>query len=256
MEHAEVSCGRVWDKAGDRRRECGLDWPLTCGKAIHCLWMKKRLRNGVYFMTLGRASVVSVPPVIEIRRSSRRRRTVSAHREGDHFVVLVPARMSAAHVAQYAEELVGRLEARERRAVPSDDELMRRATGLSRRWLPGAPQPSSVRWVTNQNQRWGSCTPIDRTIRLSHRLRGMPAFVVDYVLLHELAHLLVPGHGADFEALLAPYPRLREAQAFLDGVDFTLAHGHEMGALTESTDEASVGELTPPVDVSPPGMLF
>ncbi len=256
MQHAHVACGRAWDKAGDRRRDDALEWPLTCGEVIHRLWMKKRLRNGVQLETHSRASVVSVPPVIEIRRSSRRRRTVSAHREGDHFVVLVPARMSAAHVAQYAEELVGRLEARERRAVPSDEELMRRATGLSRRWLPGAPEPSSVRWVTNQNQRWGSCTPIDRTIRLSHRLRGMPVFVVDYVLLHEVAHLLVSGHGADFEALLAPYPRLREARAFLDGVDFTLAHGHAMGALAEATDEVTVSEPSIPIDSSPPGMLF
>jgi len=193
-----------------------------------------------------------VPPAIEIRRSARRRRTVSAHREGDHFVVLVPARMSAAQVAQYAEELVGRLEARERRAVPSDDELMRRARALSRRWLPGAPAPSSVRWVTNQQQRWGSCTPIDRTIRLSHRLRGMPAFVVDYVLLHELAHLLVAGHGADFEALLAPYPRLLEARAFLDGVDFTLVHGHAMGVTDDPIDDDTVPLPAPPS----PGMLF
>jgi len=45
----------------------------------------------------------------------------------------------------------------------------------------------------------------------------MPSYVIDYVLLHELAHLLVPGHGPDFWAALADYPRLERARGFLDG---------------------------------------
>ena len=64
-------------------------------------------------------------------------------------------------------------------------------------YLLGRAVPDTVRWVTNQNSRWGSCTPAEGSIRLSHRLRGMPEYVLDYVLLHELAHLLVPGHGTD-----------------------------------------------------------
>ena len=173
---------------------------------------------------------------VEVRRSTRRRRTVSAYREGDRFVVLVPARMSAATVATYVDELVGRLQQRERRATPTDDMLHRRAVALSRAWLPGAPMPNSVRWVTNQRQRWGSCTPADGTIRLSHRLQGMPRHVVDYVLLHELAHLLVAGHGADFEALVAPYPQLLEARAYLDGVSFAMSHGTPPWPTTDGED--------------------
>ncbi|MSV72336.1 MAG: DUF45 domain-containing protein [Actinobacteria bacterium] len=193
-------------------------------------------------------------PAIEIRRSAQRRRTVSARREGDRFVVLVPARMSAAQATAYADELVARIESRERRAAPTDDELHERALALSRRWLPGAPVPASVRWVTNQRARWGSCTTADRTIRLSHRLRGMPDHVVDYVLLHELAHLLVPGHGANFEALLTPYPRLVEARAFLEGVSFA----------ARAPDAPDAPELGPEAEPQPgvaiddpaPGLLF
>jgi predicted metal-dependent hydrolase len=66
--------------------------------------------------------------------------------------------------------------------------------------------------------RWGSCTPSERTIRLSRRLSGMPEYVVDYVLLHELAHLLVPGHGRPFWAELAGYPHLERARGYLEGV--------------------------------------
>jgi predicted metal-dependent hydrolase len=53
----------------------------------------------------------------------------------------------------------------------------------------------------------------------------MPGWVVDYVLLHELAHLVEASHGPEFWALLAPYPDLARARAFLDGVAW--ADGHE-----------------------------
>jgi predicted metal-dependent hydrolase len=71
--------------------------------------------------------------------------------------------------------------------------------------------------VVNQASRWGSCTPADGTIRLSSRLQGMPPWVVDYVLLHELAHLLEPGHGARFWTLLRAYPRTERARGYLEG---------------------------------------
>ena len=90
--------------------------------------------------------------------------------------------------------------------------------GLSEQYLGGRARPASVRWVTNQNTRWGSCTPAEGSIRLSHRLQGMPEYVVDYVLLHELAHLLVPGHGRRFWELLEAYPRTERARGYLEGV--------------------------------------
>jgi predicted metal-dependent hydrolase len=155
---------------------------------------------------------------VKIVRSTRRRRTISAHRVGATIVVHVPARMSAAEEAGWVRRMVKRVLDRERRAVRSDDELSARAGELSRRYLEGRAVPLSVRWVDNQLSRWGSCTPSDRTIRLSRRLVGMPDYVVDYVLLHELAHLLVPGHGPEFWAVLAAYPKLDRAEGFLDGV--------------------------------------
>ena len=170
-------------------------------------------------------AVPGIPADVEVRRSPRRRRTVTAFREGGRTVVLVPARMPVAEIAAYVHELVGRLETRERRGVRSDADLERRSAELVRTYLDGSVHPTSVRWVTNQRWRWGSCTPVDGTIRLSHRLQPMPQYVVDYVLLHELAHLLVPGHGADFEALMSGYPDLVRARAFLDGVSHASAQG-------------------------------
>ncbi|WP_370893600.1 M48 family metallopeptidase [Janibacter sp. GXQ6167] len=155
---------------------------------------------------------------VEIRRSRRRRRTVSAYLDGGRLVVLLPAGMSASEEKHWVKTMRARVLRRSSRQPASDEQLMRRAERLSKAHLGGIAKPASVRWVTNQNTRWGSCTPLDRTIRLSHRLQGMPDYVIDYVLLHELAHLLVPGHGAEFWALLSSYERTERARGYLEGV--------------------------------------
>jgi predicted metal-dependent hydrolase len=155
---------------------------------------------------------------VEVRRSARRRRTVSAYREGDRTVVLIPARMSAAEEERWVTVMLDKLAAQESRRMLGDEELAARAEQLSAQYLGGRARPDAVRWVTNQNSRWGSCTPAEGSIRLSHRLQGMPEYVVDYVLLHELAHLLVPGHGPNFWELLESYPRTERARGYLEGV--------------------------------------
>src|SRR3954470_9298496 len=157
---------------------------------------------------------------VEIRRSSRRRRTVRAYREGDKTIVLMPAHLSKAEEDRHVRSLVERLDRREKRIRPSDDELMTRAQALSRTWLDGRAEPLTVRWVSNQNTRWGSCTSVDRSIRLSDRLKGMPEWVVDYVLLHELAHLIEPNHSKRFWALVEAYPETAKAKGFLEGVSW------------------------------------
>ena len=159
-----------------------------------------------------------MPPNVEVRRSARRRRTVSAYRDGDKTVVMVPSRLSKAEEERWIATILERLAERERRRRPSDDALFERARDLSRRYLDGRAAPVSVRWVDNQRTRWGSCTPDDGAIRLSSRLRGMPSWVVDYVLVHELAHLLVPGHGPRFWDLVGRYPKAERARGYLEGV--------------------------------------
>ena len=156
-------------------------------------------------------------PEVEVRRSKRRRRTVSAYRDGDRIVVMIPASLSRAEEAEWVETMLTRLERSEQRRRPSDDDLLQRALGLSDRYLGGLATPESVRWVENQRSRWGSCTPGDRTIRLSARLRGMPAWVIDYVLVHELAHLLESGHDAKFWAWVDRYPQAERAKGYLLG---------------------------------------
>lgn len=160
-------------------------------------------------------------PVVEVRRSQRRRRTVSAYRDGERVVVLIPDQFSRAEESEWVDRMLARLAAREGRSSRSDEELRARASRLAALYLSEYATvvvPASIRWVTNQNGRWGSCTPADRTIRISHRLQAMPDWVVDYVLLHELIHLLVPGHNARFWALVGRYPKAERARGYLEGV--------------------------------------
>jgi hypothetical protein len=147
---------------------------------------------------------------------------VSAYRDGDTVVVLLPARMTRADEQHWVAEMLRRLERSEsRRRSPrntSDAQLMARARQLAAQYLLGRPKPSSVRWVPPMRTRWGSATPADGSIRISERLRGTPSWVVDYVLVHELAHLLEPGHTPAFWELVGRYPRTERAIGYLHGL--------------------------------------
>jgi predicted metal-dependent hydrolase len=160
-------------------------------------------------------------PVVEVRRSQRRHRTVSAYRDGERVVVLIPAQFSRAEEHEWVDKMLARLAAREQRTRHGDAELLARAHRLTARYLAEHAKdatPKSVRWVRNQNGRWGSCTPADRTIRISDRIQDMPGWVIDYVLLHELAHLVVPSHNARFWALVGRYPKADRARGYLEGI--------------------------------------
>ncbi|CAM5425798.1 metal-dependent hydrolase [Streptomyces purpurascens] len=147
--------------------------------------------------------------------------------------MLIPARMSEAEEQRWVTVMLDKLAAQESRRTLGDTELAERARRLSDQYFGGRARPASVRWVTNQNTRWGSCTPSEGSIRLSHRLQGMPEYVIDYVLLHELAHLLVPGHGPRFWELLEAYPRTERARGYLEGVVAAERLPHVPGARGE-----------------------
>jgi predicted metal-dependent hydrolase len=188
-------------------------------------------------------------PVV-VRRSARRRRTVAAFWENGTAVVAIPAHFSKAQESEWVHRMLEKLRlqgARRsrgegRRRPATDAALAAHAAELSAKYLGGRSAPSSVRWVSNQNSRWGSATPADGTIRLSDKLRSMPQWVIDYVLLHELAHLLVAGHNAAFWRLLEAYPETQRAKAFLEGVAFATSRGMspDVDGDDESTDETEV----------------
>lgn len=154
------------------------------------------------------ASPSSLP--VEVVRSTRRSKTVSADVVDGRIRVRVPAWLSAEDEARHVSALVARIQRKHR----SDHiDLDARATLLAARH--GLPTPHSVRWSDRQNARWGSCSVASGDIRVTRRLAEWPTWVLDYVLVHELAHLAVPDHSPAFHALVEQYPLAERAKGFL-----------------------------------------
>lgn len=188
-------------------------------------------------------------PVV-VRRSARRRRTVAAFWEDGKAVVAIPASFTQSQEREWVRRMLAKLKKQGerqagagRRRPSTDQALAEHAERLSQTYLGGRAVPTSVRWVSNQNSRWGSATPADGTIRLSNKLQHMPQWVIDYVLVHELAHLLVAGHNAEFWQLVEAYPETHRAKAFLEGVAFATSRGLPEGPGSENSGDPA-GDLT------------
>ncbi|MGD1012271.1 MAG: M48 family metallopeptidase [Acidimicrobiales bacterium] len=158
----------------------------------------------------------NVTPEFEIRTSARRRKTGVAFWEAGHVVVVVPERMGRDAKEHFADQLVAQLLRRTGRCHASDARLSARAATLADQYLGGV-RPASIRWSTRQQRRWGSCSLHSREIRIASRLQTVPEWVLDGVIVHELAHLLEAGHTARFHEIADRYPRQAEAHTYLDG---------------------------------------
>jgi predicted metal-dependent hydrolase len=181
-----------------------------------------------------RAGAAGVPP-LEIHRSPRRRRSASAAPRDGVVVVRLPAGLPSAEEERLVTSLVRKVTGASRaRARGGDAALERRAGELADRYLDGV-RARSVRWSGRMQRRFGSCTPAEGTIRISRELASAPAYVLDHVLVHELAHLQVPGHGAAFHALVERHPHAARATGWLEG--------YTAGRLAAATPEAG-GDAT------------
>ena len=156
---------------------------------------------------------------IIVIRSTRRKKNISAHRQGGRIVVSIPARMSKADERAMVPEMVAKIRAQEAAATMSEERLSSRVDELLTELAPEISlRPSSINW-RGMRERWGSCTSTDRTIRISDRLKGAPDYVLDYVLFHEAIHLQFFDHGPEFKALLSRFPLEAQAEAYLSGYE-------------------------------------
>ncbi len=155
-------------------------------------------------------------PEVEVRASVKRKKTGTAHWSGSRIVVQIPARLKGRERARFVDELVERLLSQRPQNAAGDASLEERARTLAELYLDGV-EAASVRWVSNQRRRWASCSPASREIRVSSRLRQCPEWVIDAVLVHELAHLLEADHSVAFYDLANRHPRQAECALFLDG---------------------------------------
>ena len=160
-------------------------------------------------------STVAAPVRVEVVRSKRRRKTAEARMVADDLVrVMLPAWVRAEDEDDWVQPLVERLV---RRCRAGRVDLEERAAVLARRYR--LPVPVSIRWVSNQGSRWGSCTPTSGEVRISDRLAGVPGYVLDYVVVHELAHLLHADHSPVFHAVVARFPKAERACGYLEALD-------------------------------------
>jgi predicted metal-dependent hydrolase len=152
-------------------------------------------------------------------RSPRRRKTVSARVENGLLTIYLPACISEADAQKWVDRMTRRMGAKlERDTLNLQQDLERRAERLNRKYFNGTLSYESIVYVTNQRAKYGSCSPGSRRIRISHRLAQMPSFVLDYVIFHELVHLVVPNHGRRFWKMVQRYPHTERAVGFLMGV--------------------------------------
>jgi predicted metal-dependent hydrolase len=147
---------------------------------------------------------------VDVVRSRRRKRTVQAYVVDGRVRVLVPAGLPDDEEARLVETMVARAT---RRFTSTTVDLPTRARHLARRL--DLPIPETIEWSDRQLSRWGSCTPADSKIRISTRLATMPLWVLDWVLVHELAHLAVADHGEQFQALVNRYELGERAEGYL-----------------------------------------
>ena len=162
---------------------------------------------------------------VKIIRSERRARTISAKIVEGEIVVRAPAEMTDAQLQPHIDKLRRRLERRVEGRELDDNVLEQRAKRFNKEYFGNQLTWQSIRWVTNQNSRNGSCTPSNGTIRLSHRLAKMPQFVLDYVIIHELAHLIEANHGPNFWKLVNRFPKTERARGYLMAVGLEKLEG-------------------------------
>ncbi len=156
---------------------------------------------------------------IIVIRSTRRKKNISAYRQGGRIVVSIPARMSKADERAMVPEMVAKIRAQEAAMTMSEEALANRIDELLRELAPEITlRPACVSWRA-MRERWGSCTGVDRSIRISDRLKGAPGHALDFVLFHEAIHLQYFDHGPQFKELLARFPRAEIASAYLDGYE-------------------------------------
>lgn len=166
------------------------------------------------------------PPPIRIVATRRRRRTVAARLRAGVLELLVPDWMSHAERLRWAEVMSGRLQRRLERSRPSDERLAQRAAALNERLFRGRLRWTSIAFA-DMAHLWGSCTFTTGAIRIASRAASLPDWVLDYLLVHEIAHLEHSDHGPAFRELESRYPLTERARGYLMALD----HSAEAAAI-------------------------
>ncbi len=164
---------------------------------------------------------------VAIRYDGRLKKTARWERAQNGTINLrVPQKTSNKNIeailSDIEQQLVRQQKITKRR---TDNDLQARAESINQQYFNGNIRWEAIRWVGNMSKRLGSCTtggPTDGHIRISDKIKDWPAWVVDYVIAHELAHRVHPNHSKDFWNFLEnAYPLTERARGFIIGVGFS-----------------------------------
>ncbi|MFM7162322.1 MAG: M48 family metallopeptidase [Planctomycetaceae bacterium] len=107
-----------------------------------------------------------------------------------------------------------------RRAIAESwyrEQVRQAVPDLLARWQPILGVEATGFYVRRMRTRWGSCNPTARTIRLNTDLAKKPRECLEYIVVHELVHLLEPTHNARFVALMNRFmPRWQDHRKTLN----------------------------------------
>lgn len=156
-------------------------------------------------------------PDVVIEYSTRRRKSISARWAGAGVIhIQAPTTLPVDTLERHIKDTIRKLRGS---ATDNDLSLDELATHLNKKYLRNQASWTSISWVTTMNNRWGSCSVNTRTIRISHRLRTVPLYVLSSVVLHELIHTFVPNHSAEFWAWMNRYEDFHRAEGYLQAYE-------------------------------------
>ncbi len=165
----------------------------------------------------------------------KRVRNVNARLVDGELRVSAPLGLPADRLDEIVETLARRLVRRTRAAELNDEDAALRIARRVASRFPEPPAVTHVRFVTTQRARWGSYSRRTATVRLNAVLRELPAWVLESVVAHELAHAVHPNHSPAFWSLLRRVcPETDRARAFLEGVSWVARRWETMAPVERS----------------------
>lgn len=155
---------------------------------------------------------------VTIIRSTKRKKTISARKLNGKLLIYLPANLTKTEEEKWIEHMKKRFEKNKRRQkLNSDESLQQRTQEINKQYFNDALD-FEIKYVTNQTSKFGSCTPKTKMIRISDRIADMPRWVQDYVIIHELTHLIHPDHSKKFWEKVNRYKYVERAKGYLIAV--------------------------------------
>jgi hypothetical protein len=153
---------------------------------------------------------------VEIIRSQRRRRSVSARLVDDVLRVNAPLMLSQERLDKIVSDFKLKFAAKKLKGeLDKEKNILDLANLLNAKYFDNQLRIESVEYVTNQNTRFGCCNYHTAKIRISHKIGLLPRWVRKYVLMHEMAHLIEPNHSRAFWDIVARYKLTERARGYL-----------------------------------------